>query len=162
MVLFKGLVHVIMTQPVKIRMAEINDLSQISVLFDDYRQFYECPPNRSACQDWIEKNLRTDRSKIFVPDSTKGLVGFAQLYPALCSVDLVKYFIVYDLFVATSVRRTGIGRALMIVAEDWAKKQGAARLDLETARNNTVAQELYKSLQYEPDEIFVKYSLDLS
>ena len=49
----------------------------------------------------------------------------------------------------------------MTAASDWATQQGAARLDLETARDNHPGQALYRSLGYQLDEVFLKFSLDL-
>ena len=143
------------------RLAESSDLDQLADLFDQYRQFYECPPDLSAAKNWIAENFERGRSTIFTADDGYQLIGFTQLYPALCSVDLVDYFVLYDLFVAPSARRQGIARALMNTASEWAKAQGAARLDLETARDNYPGQALYRDLGYELDEVFLKFSLDL-
>ena len=145
-----------------IRLAEARDLDQLAELFDQYRQFYECPPNLSAAKNWIAENLERGRSTLFAADNGSQLLGFTQLYPALCSVDLVDYFVLYDLYVIEAARRQGIARALMNAASDWAKAQGAARLDLETARDNAPGQALYRDLGYELDEVFLKFSLDLS
>jgi ribosomal protein S18 acetylase RimI-like enzyme len=79
----------------------------------------------------------------------------------LCSVDLVKYFVLYDLYVTERLRRQGVARSLMNTASEWARAQGAARLDLETARDNAAGQALYRSLGYELDEVFLKFSLNL-
>ena len=145
-----------------VRLAETLDLDQLADLFDQYRQFYECPRDLSAAKNWIADNLERGRSTIFAADDGAQLLGFTQLYPALCSVDLVKYYVLYDLFVAPSARRQGVARALMNAASEWAKAQGAARLDLETARDNAPGQALYRDLGYELDEVFLKFSLDLS
>ncbi len=150
-----------MNATVTFRPAESNDIDQLADLFDQYRQFYECPPDLSAAKNWIAENFERGRSTIFTADDGYQLIGFTQLYPALCSVDLVDYFVLYDLFVAPSARRQGIARALMNAASEWAKAQGAARLDLETARDNHPGQALYRDLGYELDEIFLKFSLDL-
>ncbi len=150
-----------MNANVTFRLAESNDLDQLADLFDQYRQFYECRPDLSAAKNWIAENFERERSTIFTADDGYRLIGFTQLYPALCSVDLVDYFVLYDLFVAPSARRQGIARALMNAASEWAKAQGAARLDLETARDNYPGQALYRDLGYELDEIFLKFSLDL-
>ena len=150
-----------MNANVTCRLAESNDLDQLADLFDQYRQFYECPPDLSAAKNWIAENFERGRSTIFAADNGYQLIGFTQLYPALCSVDLVDYFVLYDLFVAPSARRQGIARALMNGASEWAKAQGAARLDLETARDNYPGQALYRDLGYELDEVFLKFSLDL-
>ena len=144
-----------------VRLAVSSDLDQLADLFDQYRQFYECPPDLSAAKNWIAENFERGRSTIFAADDGHQLVGFTQLYPALCSVDLVEYFVLYDLFVAPSARRQGIARALMNAASEWAKAQGSARLDLETAQDNYPGQALYRDLGYQLDEVFLKFSLDL-
>ena len=145
-----------------IRLAEARDLDQLAELFDQYRQFYECPPDLGAAKNWIAENLERGRSTLFAADNGSQLLGFTQLYPALCSVDLVDYFVLYDLYVIEAARRQGIARALMNTASEWAKAQGADRLDLETARDNAPGQALYRDLGYQLDEIFLKFSLDLS
>ena len=150
-----------MNATVTVRLAESSELDQLTDLFDQYRQFYECPPDLSAAKNWIAENFERGRSTIFVAGDGHQLIGFTQLYPALCSVDLVEYFVLYDLFVAPSARRQGIARALMNAASEWATAQGAARLDLETARDNYPGQALYRDLGYELDEVFLKFSLDL-
>ena len=150
-----------MNATVTVRLAESSELDQLTDLFDQYRQFYECPPDLSAAKNWIAENFERGRSTIFVAGDGHQLIGFTQLYPALCSVALVEYFVLYDLFVAPSARRQGIARALMNVASEWATAQGAARLDLETARDNYPGQALYRDLGYELDEVFLKFSLDL-
>ena len=129
-----------------IRLAEARDLDQLAELFDQYRQFYECPPDLGAAKNWLAENLERGRSTLFAADNGSQLLGFTQLYPALCSVDLVDYFVLYDLYVVEAARRQGIARALMNAASDWAKVQGADRLDLETARDNAPGQALYLSL----------------
>ena len=145
-----------------IRLAEARDLDQLAELFDQYRQFYECPPDLGAAKNWLAENLERGRSTLFAADNGSQLLGFTQLYPALCSVDLVDYFVLYDLYVIEAARRQGIARGLMNAASDWAKAQGADRLDLETARDNAPGQALYRDLGYELDEVFLKFSLDLS
>jgi len=145
-----------------IRLAEARDLDQLAELFDQYRQFYECPPDLGAAKNWLAENLERGRSTLFAADNGSQLLGFTQLYPALCSVDLVDYFVLYDLYVIEAARRQGIARALMNAASEWAKAQGADRLDLETARDNAPGQALYRDLGYELDEVFLKFSLDLS
>ena len=151
-----------MPSTLTVRVASRSDLDDLTILFDQYRQFYQCAPDLPAARNWLEKNMDQERSTVFVADIRGTLLGFTQLYPALCSVDLVKYFVLYDLLVDPSERRSGVARALMNAASEWAKAQGAARLDLETARDNAPGQALYKDLGYELDEVFLKLSLDLS
>lgn len=151
-----------MNATITVRLAAAPDLDQLADLFDQYRQFYQCSPDLGAARAWLAENIEAGRSTIFAADNGSELLGFAQLYPALCSVDLADYFVLYDLFVVKAARRQGIARALMNAASDWAKAQGAARLDLETARDNYPGQALYRNLGYELDEVFLKFSLDLT
>ena len=117
------------------------------------------PTNRIK---FSESNFNEQRSTVFVADEGDTLAGFTQLYPALCSVDMEPFYVLYDLFVDPGSRRAGIGRALMNTAADWARTQGACRIDLETAHSNVIGQGLYESLGYKQDRVFRKYSLDLA
>lgn len=145
-----------------VRLAAAADLPQLATLFDSYRQFYDCPPNQAAAVAWLQKNMTEGRSVVLVAETAQGtLLGFTQLYPALCSVDLVAYYVLYDLFVLPSARRMGVGKSLMHAAEALGREQGMARLDLETARDNHSAQQLYEGLGYVRDSVFYKYSLAL-
>ena len=151
-----------MPSPCHCRIANIDDLDSLVILFDQYRQFYECAPDQVAARAWLDTNLRLGRSIIFVAETNAGIQGFTQLYPALCSVDLVNYFVLYDLYVCDHARRGGIGRSLMEAARLWATAQGAARIDLETARSNIAGQQLYKELGYQLDQVFLKFSLEIN
>jgi GNAT superfamily N-acetyltransferase len=53
------------------------------------------------------------------------------------------------LAVAPEWRGRGVGSALMLAAEDWARAQGAERMVLDLAANNSGAQRLYERLGYE-------------
>ncbi len=99
---------------------------------------------------------------ILVAESADGgIVGFTQLYPAFCSVLADRTFVLYDLFVAPAARGTGAGRALMEAAESYARAEGAARLELQTARTNVVGQSLYESCGWKRDELFHVYAKGL-
>ena len=95
------------------RLATIDDLQPLALLFDQYRQFYECASDIDAASEWLDTNIRQNRSVIFVAHADEQMLGFTQLYPALCSVDLVNYFVLYDLFVVANSRQQGVGRSLM-------------------------------------------------
>jgi ribosomal protein S18 acetylase RimI-like enzyme len=146
-----------------IRQANIDDLEKIAQLFDAYRQFYEQVPNLALAKNFIADRINKQESVIFVAENqnaneAKKLIGFCQIYPSFCSVAAVKIGVLYDLFVDSNARKTGAGRALMLAAHDYATKNGMARLDLSTAKNNHAAQALYQSLGWVRDEIFYAYN----
>lgn len=141
------------------RLANIADLNQISTLFDAYRQFYAQSADIDLAKSFISQRLTNLDSVILIAqDESQNLIGFCQIYPSFCSVIAAKIGVLYDLFVLESARKTGIGRALMMAAHNYAANNGMARLDLTTAKNNLTAQALYDSLGWVRDDVFYAYS----
>lgn len=148
---------------VKTRRAEAADLDAVAALFDAYRQFYEMPADLPLARRYLEARFTRGESVILVAEGADGaLVGFTQLYPAFCSVIAARTFVLYDLFVTPAARGTGAGRALMQAAEAHARKAGAARLMLQTARTNKVGQSLYESCGWIRDDLFFVYEKGLT
>ena len=145
-----------------IREAALNDVEAISPLFDAYRVFYEETSDLDGAAQCLKENLSCQRSHIFVFEDTETVLGFTQLYPAFCSVAMQPFFVLYDLYVVPTARAKGVGTSLLRFAHDWAKAQGAFRVDLETAHTNVTAQSVYEALGYELDTEFRKYSFDLA
>ena len=144
---------------VLIRQAGIADVSAVARLFDQYRQFYAQAPDLALATQFIGERIKKQESVILVAESDGGIVGFCQLYPTFCSVEAAKIAVLYDLFVAQSARKTGLGAALMLEVKKYAKQNGFARLDLSTAKTNLNAQALYENLGWQRDEAFYYYSL---
>jgi ribosomal protein S18 acetylase RimI-like enzyme len=144
------------------RQAESRDLDAIAALFDAYRQFYEMPADLSLARRYLDERFQRRESVIFVAEDADGdIVGFTQLYPAFCSVLADRTFVLYDLFVTPAARGTGAGRALMETAEAYARAQGAARLQLQTAKTNKIGQSLYESCGWKRDDLFYVYEKGL-
>ncbi|HEU0223968.1 MAG TPA: GNAT family N-acetyltransferase [Steroidobacteraceae bacterium] len=140
------------------RRATLDDLDAIAPLFDAYRQFYQQPADLALARRYVQERMQRGESVIFVAEGAdRRPVGFTQLYPTFCSVRAAPTFVLYDLFVAPGARGTGAGRALMQAAEAYAASTGAARLELSTARTNTIAQSLYESQGWNRDEAFYVY-----
>lgn len=139
------------------------DAKEIAELFDQYRQFYEQPTDIKLARKFIRDNLRKERSTVIIArDKNGSALGFTQLYPGWCSVAAAPLWTLYDLYVCDQARQRGVGRELMSAALKLAKKNGACRIDLETAIDNHSAQALYEDLGYVRDTHFYKYSLELS
>lgn len=144
-----------------IRHAEPADLPALAVLFDLYRQFYQCKPDYALAKAYLEARMSRQESHILLAESRGQLDGFTQLYPTFCSIDAGRILVLYDLFVASEQRRKGIAKQLMDAAHAVARDEGALRLDLETAIDNFPAQALYEKLGYQRDNEFFKYSYTL-
>lgn len=146
----------------RLRPASAADLPALAELFDRYRQFYQQPPDLTGAYTYLRERFAAGESVVFIAEGAGGEpLGFTQLYPALCSVAMRRYWVLYDLFVVASARRQGIARALMERAREHALQTGAARIDLETAIDNLAGQALYESLGYLRETAFHKYSLAL-
>ncbi len=144
----------------KIIRANAENLDELAGLFDQYRQFYQQSPDLEACRAFMAERIENDESVIFAAQSDEGfIVGFTQLYRSFCSVELKELIYLYDLFVAPAARRTGVAKALMEAARQYASARGADRLTLETATTNRPAQALYEELGYVRDEEFYIYSI---
>lgn len=142
-----------------IRKAGPGDAAAVAVLFDLYRQFYEQAADLPLAERFIQERLNRQESVILVCESDgSGIQGFCQLYPSFCSVEAQPIYVLYDLFVQPSARRSGAGRLLLQAAEARAAADGKVRMDLTTAKTNQKAQALYESLGWVRDEVFFTYS----
>ena len=150
---------------IEIRRAEVEDVDLVAPLFDAYRQFYHQPPDLTLARLFLAERLGREESVVFLAHSvsTGGPVGcgFTQLYPLFSPVTCRPIWILYDLFVAPAYRRAHVGRRLMEAAHAFARSEGAATVELDTAHTNTSAQALYESLGYRRDLEFRHYVLTL-
>lgn len=141
------------------RLATLADLDAVATLFDAYRQFYEQAPDLALAKRFISDRLQNKESAILLAlDAEQTTVGFCQLYPTFCSVEAKSIYALYDLYVAPSARGAGVGIVLLEAAEQLAKENGMARMDLTTAKTNLPAQAAYESLGWVRDEAFFAYS----
>jgi ribosomal protein S18 acetylase RimI-like enzyme len=145
-----------------VREAWLSDVDDIAPLFNAYRVFYDQPSDLAGAQAWIRDNMTLKRATLFVCQENDVLLGFTQLYPAFCSVEMKPFYVLYDVYVDPKSRQRGVASMLLRHAHAWAKTQGATRVDLETAHTNTTAQSVYEALGYALDSEFRKYSFDTS
>lgn len=133
-------------------------LDEAVVLFDGYRQFYEQPSDLVGCRTFLVDNLEQGRSDFFLLlDASETPVAFSQLYPMFCSTAMRKFYYLSDLYVDVAQRGHGYSRLLMRYLIEHYRALGVHRLTLETARTNVTAQNLYGSLGYQRDEVFLTY-----
>ena len=147
-----------MVNAIATRLATPLDIAAVATLFDLYRQFYEQESNLQLATEFIQQRIQKNESVVIVAEYEGRIVGFSQLYPTFCSVASKPVYALYDLFVVSGERKSGIGRALLLTAEQHAAQNGFARLDLTTAKTNFTAQSLYESLGWIRDEVFYAYS----
>jgi RimJ/RimL family protein N-acetyltransferase len=100
---------------------------------------------------YVRAIRRSKAAAVLVAEAPEGIVGRLSLsrdpHPASRHVaDL-------GLMVAADWRRRGVGRALMLGAEEWARGAGVRKLELHVLPNNEAAIALYESLGYEREGV---------
>ena len=137
--------------------AQLKDLETLVPLFDGYRVFYKQTSDLMAAKQFLEKRLQKKDAVIFLATSEAGEgLGFTQLYPTFSSVSMESFYILNDLFVLPTQRGKGIGEALLLHAQQFAKETNLKGLALETAVDNP-AQALYERLGWEKNKDFYHY-----
>lgn len=145
---------------ITIRKATLQDLNEVSILFDAYRQFYKQPGDLIGAQEFLKERLLYNESVIFIAFNEEKAIGFTQLYPIFSSVSMKKAWLLNDLFVSHSARRSGVAEALLDAAREHGIASGAKWLLLETAADNIPAQTLYSKKGWvRTEDLF--YTLDL-
>ena len=134
------------------RRATRDDLDVVAPLFDAYRQFYGQPCDVSRARTWLSDRMQAAESVVLLAERDGRPSGFVQLYPMFSSVRTARLWILNDLFVASDARRSGVARALLDAAAQFARDDGAAGLMLETGRDNAPARALYRAAGWQEDE----------
>lgn len=140
-----------------VRQAVLADLDELSTLFDQYRQFQGQASNVVAARSFLRERFDHGESVLFICHDGAAAMGFAQLYPSFSSVSLSRAFIVNDLFVREAGRRKGLASKLLSALESYAWSLGSARVTLNVARGNTLAQSLYEEKGWKQDDQFFMY-----
>ncbi len=147
----------------EITRATIDDLEALLPLVTAYRVFYKREPELQGEREFVECNLRQDRSTIFLARDVEGgkVVGFTQLFQIHSTVWLGPSLILEDLFVAPEARGAGAASMLLERAESYAREIGAIGMFLETARDNVTAQRVYERAGWTREGRFYKYNARL-
>ncbi|WP_294317524.1 GNAT family N-acetyltransferase [uncultured Chryseobacterium sp.] len=131
------------------RKATLQDIGQLSELFDQYRIFYHKDSDLPAAGQFLTERIENRDSEIFVAESEGKLVGFVQLYPLFSSTRMKRYWLLNDLFVQKSDRGKGFSKELIEKAKDVAKLTDACGILLETGKSNDIGNKLYPSCGFE-------------
>jgi ribosomal protein S18 acetylase RimI-like enzyme len=137
-----------------IRQAAIDDLDQLSILFAQYRVFYEQAFEPDAAKRFLEERLMRKESTIFIAVENDQYAGFTQLYPSFSSVGMTEIWILNDLFVSADHRQKGIAKLLINHVIEYSKTTGRKKVVLSTAYDNVNAQKLYEKLGFSRSDFY--------
>lgn len=138
---------------IQTREGTLQDIDQLSQLFDGYRIFYRKKSDLEGAKKFLFDRLERGDSRIFVAETeSQQLVGFVQLYPLFSSTRMQRLWLLNDLYVDPEARNKGVGVALLERAKKYAKDTRACALALETEKINTIGNRLYPKMGFERNE----------
>ena len=145
-----------------IRKATLQDLDQLTTLFDRYLVFYKKPSNIEKHKSFLKERMENNEAIIFLAfDDTikERAIGFTLIYPTFSSILLSKILILNDLYVDSTIRNNGTGEKLILKTVELAKELGVKLVRLRTAKNNVIAQGLYHKMGFVRDDLVYTYDL---
>ena len=140
-----------------VRRATLEDLNQLAVLFDEYRQFYGASSNLKQSYNFLKQRFENKESVIYIHVKDDVFTGFVLLYLGFSSVACSNYYILDDVYVTPIYRRQGSARQLIDTAILFARHESALRISLETQKTNIESQRLYESMGFIQDDAFLTY-----
>lgn len=143
--------------------ANLEDLNQVTALFNQYMVFYEQASNPNKYRAYLKERLDKQEADIFIAyDEHQEAQGFVLNYTSFSSVSLGKIIVLNDLFVVPEHRQKGVAEALISRVKAFAKEQNAIRVNLSTAKDNVKAQALYEKIGFEQGTKFFNYSFTVN
>lgn len=140
-----------------VKRANKEDLHQLAVLFDEYRQFYGASSNLEQSYQFLKQRFDNKESVIFIHVKDDVITGFVLLYLAFSSVACETYYILDDVYVTPSYRKQGSAKQLIDTAILFARHENALRISLETQKNNYQSHRLYEHMGFIQDSEFKTY-----
>lgn len=131
------------------RKAIIEDSSELSVLFDEYRIFYQKKSDVKSAEIFLKDRMVNKDSEIYIAESDGKIAGFVQLYPLFSSTRMQKYWLLNDLYVNENFRGKGFSKLLIEEAKNLCRETSACGMLLETGKNNEIGNQLYPNCGFE-------------
>jgi GNAT superfamily N-acetyltransferase len=119
--------------------AALAQLTDVAVVFDQYRRHYGQPVVPGQTLAWLTENAGERRLTIFAAHKGEDLVGLATTVALPASLRLSCYWQLRDLYVVPGARRCGAGRALLSAVSQAAIAAGALRISVQTESGNAAA-----------------------
>jgi len=142
---------------INIIQANKSNLQDAVFLFEKYRSFYHMPNDFKAAKYFISERLNKHDSLIFLAYKKNTPVGFMQIYNSFSSVAMQPIWILNDLFIEPSARRSGCATKMLKHLYEQAIQNSIFSIKLATAIDNHSAKALYDSLGYKLVSDFDNY-----
>ncbi|WP_081740365.1 GNAT family N-acetyltransferase [Aquimarina pacifica] len=145
-----------------IRNANLGDIDQLSIIFNNYRVFYKKESDPVGSKEFLIARIKNNESTIYVAEKNQDLlVGFVQLYPIFSSTRMKKLWLLNDLFVNPEFRGNNISISLIDKAKELAVSSNSCGLLLETEKTNLIGNTLYPRTGFVCNQESNFYSWDI-
>ncbi|MFM7344771.1 MAG: GNAT family N-acetyltransferase [Tagaea sp.] len=139
----------------------LDDIDDLLPLLLGYRVFYKREPLPEESRAYMRARFAAGDYAGFLARLDGKPAGFAILSPTFSSGVMKRIWLLNDIFVEPSLRKAGVGAALMKRVEEFGRETGAGRIDLFTAQDNKTAQSVYERAGYARDTVFFRYQKNL-
>lgn len=146
----------------RIERAELPQLGDLLPLFGAYLHFYQRHASTERCEAFLRARIASSEALLLMAWQGAHAVGFALVYPGYSSLSMAPSHCLNDLFVTPAARRCGVASALLTAVRKQAATCGAIEVTLQTARDNSAAQALYRAHGFQPDDEFQTYALSIA
>ena len=135
----------------------LDDIDELLPLFLGYRAFYKREPLPEESRAYMRARFAAGDYVGFLARLDGKAVGFAILSPTFSSGVMKRIWLLNDIFVEPTMRKAGVGAALMKRVDEFGRETGAGRIDLFTAQDNATAQSVYERAGWIRDTVFFRY-----
>jgi ribosomal protein S18 acetylase RimI-like enzyme len=128
-------------------------MEQVDALHrENLPHLFQKPAGPVRDREYIVSLIDDEHVGLFVAETSAGLVGFVHVMvretPPIPLFVPRRFAIVDNLGVDPEFRQSGVGRALMARAQTWARRKGAASVELNVYEFNQPAIMFYEKLGY--------------
>lgn len=110
------------------------------------------PDGPARTKEYISDIIADENTALFVAESEDGIIGLVHILlreaPDIPILMPRRYAMISDLAVKKGFRRSGVGRALMESAHQWARDNGVTQVELGVWEFNKAAMTFYEKLGY--------------
>ena len=146
-----------MNNTIEIVPASLDNLDELSNLFQSYRVFYKKEPDPEGEKAFLKERITNKESVIYLAKSGDNFIGFVQLFPMFSSTRITRLWLLNDLYVDAEYRKTGAASLLIEKSKQLTRETKYAGLMLQTAKDNTTAQSVYDKNEFVQDDNFYSY-----
>lgn len=147
-----------------IKQATIENIDEISKLYDEYRISDNQKSDLNGVKSFLSDCFKNKESIIFyaVEAKSNNLIGFTQLFTSFASISMKRSLILNDLYVCECSRNQGVAKLLLDAVKSYAIQVKAYGIGLTTEINNDNAQRLYEKNGYKKDLSVYQYYMDIN